>query len=92
MTATTITKRRLADCCAQVVYQGEQEMLQRRILVLSVIGFGESAVQRQFKFAGKVGLWLLKSFGGYTRRQGGVMARSRHLRANRGAERISIIW
>jgi len=37
-----------------VVYQGEQEMLQRRVSVLSVIGAGESAVQRRLKLARKV--------------------------------------
>ena len=64
-------------------------MLQCRIVVLSVIGVGESAVQRRFKLARKVSCpW--NSFGGWRRRRGGVIVRSRRLLADRGGESIPI--
>src|SRR5262245_413171 len=65
-------------------------MLQRCVIVLSVIGDGDRAVQRRLKLARKVRLSSQNSFGGWRRRWGDFIAGSRRLRANCSAQRVPI--
>src|SRR5215469_10125898 len=61
-------------------------MLQCRVLVLSVIGLRESAVQRRFKLARKAG----SACAGWRRRRRGVIALSWRSATDRRSKRIPI--
>src|SRR5215475_8845734 len=62
-----------------VLRQGKQEMLQCRVLVLSVRGVAKSPAQRRLKLSGELGGYI--ALGGRRRR---LLAASRRLSADRG--------